>query len=65
MKHIDYSTKYMQTRKVTLAQCRDSLNMLMQDVEEGRNDRDSAMYRCSLGTKYIAEDANYTERSRF
>ena len=58
MKQINYSTKYMQTRKVTLAQCRDSLNMLMQDVEEGRNDRDSAMYRCSLGTKYIAEDAN-------
>ena len=31
--------------------------MLIQDVDEGRNDWDSAMYRFSLGTKYIAEYA--------
>ena len=47
----------MQTRKLTLAQCRESLNMLMQDVDEGRNDRNSVMYRCPLGKDYISEDA--------
>ena len=57
MKQINYSTKYMQGRKVMLAQCRDRSNMLMQDVEEGRHDSNSEMYQCSLGTKYRAEDA--------
>ena len=57
MRQINFSTKYMQTRKVTLAQCRESLNMLIQDVEDGRNDRNSVMHRCPLGTKYIADDS--------
>ena len=57
MQQINLSTKYMQTRKLTLAQCRESLNMLMQDVDEGRNDRNSVMYRCPLGKDYISEDA--------
>ena len=57
MRQINFSTKYMQTRKLPLAQCRESLNMLIQDVEEGRNDRNSVMYRCPLGKIYISEDA--------
>ena len=65
MKQINYSTKYMQTRKVTLAQCRDSLSMLIQDVEEGRNNRNSDMYRCPLGTKYIGEDAEIIRHKDF
>ena len=47
----------MQTRKLTLAQYQESLNMLMQDVEEGQNDRSSVMYWCLLGKDYISEDA--------
>ena len=58
MEQINYSTKYMQTRKLTLCQCRDSLNMLMQDVEEGRDNKNSVMFRCLLGNKYISEHAN-------
>ena len=44
MEQINYSTKYMQTRKLTLGQCWDSLNMLMQDVEEGRDNKNSVMF---------------------
>ena len=65
MKQINYSTKYMQRRKVMLAQCRDSLNILMQDVEEGRHDSNSEMYCCSLGTKYIAKDAEILKNADF
>ena len=65
MMQINYSTTYMQTRKLTLAQCRDSLNMLMQHVEEGRDDRNSKMFWCPLGTKYISEDADILKNVEF
>ena len=65
MTQINYSTTYMQTRKLTLAQCHDSLNMLMQDVEEGRDDRNSKMFWCPLGTKYISEDADILKNVEF
>ena len=48
-----------------LAQCRDSLNMLMQHVKEGRHNSHSEMYHCTLGTKYIAEDTEILKKADF
>ena len=55
----------MQTRNLTLAKCHDSLNMLMQDLEDGCDNRNSKMFRCLLGTKYISKDADILKNVEF
>ena len=52
-------TLYMQKRKLPLAQCQESLNMLIQDVEEGRNDQNFVMHCCPSGKNYISDDAEF------
>ncbi|KAI0559108.1 Ribonuclease H-like protein [Gracilaria domingensis] len=57
LQEIDHTTKYLQVRKLSLANCREALDMLTDDVNGGIESSDSPFFHCSLQDKYIADDA--------
>eukprot|EP00171_Calliarthron_tuberculosum_P002287 IDg2287t1 len=57
---IDGVTKLLQSKCYILAQCREDLDILIDSVSAEKNNSESTLYQCKLGTKYIAKDAEIT-----
>ncbi|KAI0565914.1 hypothetical protein FGB62_13g233 [Gracilaria domingensis] len=58
LQEINYTTKYLQTRLLSLSACQDALDMLQEDVSNGFDHRDSAFYCCVLQSKYITPNSD-------
>ncbi len=58
-------TKSLQTRGYTLPQCRGDLDVLVECVDEEKNNSSSAPYQCKLGTKYISQTAPIVQHPDF
>eukprot|EP00171_Calliarthron_tuberculosum_P023569 IDg23569t1 len=57
LSEIDTVTKELQKRGINLADCRFAVDVLLEAVQNGRNDSSSAMFGCRLGSQYLAPDA--------
>lgn len=53
LQQIDFATKELQTRKLSLSQCQNVLDCLVSDVRSGFNNIDSPFHLCFLKNKYI------------
>jgi len=57
MKFINFATVSLQKRSLTLAEGRDILDALLESVAEDKSNPASDLWRCKLGSKYIARYA--------
>jgi hypothetical protein len=65
MKHINYCTKHLQTRKLTLGNCCEALQALTEQVEAERADAGADLYQCKLDDHYIGPNADILPDSDF
>ncbi|KAI0558591.1 hypothetical protein FGB62_200g011 [Gracilaria domingensis] len=65
LEETNYTTKYLQERKLSLANCRERLDMLIEDAATGFSNRESPFYRCFLQSKYITMHADILPDSLF
>ena len=65
LSEIDMVTKSIQNKYYTLAKCREDIDILSSTVEEERNNPDSSLYQCLLGTKYISPNAPIVPHPKF
>ena len=57
LKWIKNYTKVLQTKFLTLADCRVNLDMLISDVQEHRNTPGHDLYQCRLGSTFIGSSS--------
>ena len=65
MNHIQGTTKLLQTNKWTLSQCREILDILIEDIESHSEEPGYDLYNCSLGKEYIGRDSNKVSHKDF
>lgn len=65
LKEINNVILELQTKGLTQSQCRSPLNILIQSVEEEKDNEDSPFFGCQLGTDKISAHSNLVKNAVF